>query len=245
MKATKKATKRWLLELMARQAPQSVDDAQRNAETAAPSFSTRFEAAAFCMQSQDEIAGSVRYWNEAQVSSALEAWCKEHLATPGSESTLPPEADIAPLSVLGKHLYARFLKTSDDRAAQSALLMMQTVDPPSFRWVADHDFRAADIIVIAGWDLDGSTRAEDWKDEGVVRDSAITLMNAYSDAIRTQPQHSAGLANFRNLSALTWMCASTALTNAVSAHARESLPIVQEEMEAARSGRRRRPRLFE
>ena len=229
MKATKKAVARWLLEVMGRQVPQSVTDAKRNAETATPAFALRFEAAAFCQESQDAVVGAERYWNEASVSRALEAWCKEHL-TPAELAILPAEAEAAPLTNVGKHLYARFLNAEDDRAALSVLALMHSVDGVSFAWVARNDFRAADLVVGRGWRLADAESRDEWNDELVVRRKAGVLMSAYRDAVATAAPPSPGLGNFKNLSAICWLVAAETLTAAIARHGRELLPVLREEM---------------
>lgn len=244
MKATKRATRRWLLELMGRLAPQTVADAERNADMATPSYVNRFEAAVFCQQSLDDIAGQVRFWNEALVSTALEAWSKAHLESDTVSTTLPPEADAAPLSIRGKHLFARFLAATDDHAARGALGLVRSVEPSAYRWIADHDMRAADIVVTEGWGFDAGDTS-DWEDPDKVHRAAVTLMTAYRDTAERQGSRSAGLDNFKSLPVLSWDCACTALIAAVGAHGRQNLPIIRDEMEAAKVGHRRRPRLFE
>jgi hypothetical protein len=245
MKATKRMVGRWLLEVMGRQVPQSVADAKRNAETATPAFVARFEAAAFCQQSQDAIAGNVRYWNEAVVSTALDAWCKENLGSAVSVA-LRAAAAPAPLSRMGKILFARFLKATDDHHAVSALGLIHSLEPLAFNWVVREDMRAADLVVDRGWRLapEPGEREAEWDDEGVVRDKARKLMAYYHDAASRQTPRDSGLGTFKSLQAMAWLASAELLTAAVAANARHLLPVLQEEMTSERYAAPARPRLF-
>lgn len=248
MKATKRAAARWLLELMGRQVPQSVTDAKRNAETATPAFAARFEAAAFCQASQDAIAGTERYWNEASVSRALDTWCKANLGTP--EVAFLPEVDAAPLSPGGKHAYARFLRAADEPSALAALGLMRNLEPEAFDWVARNDAAAASFVVGRGWRLalDAQELRAEWDDEEAVRARARGLMTNFHDAVTRHPSDQAGLSTFSNWSAVIWQQTATALTSALAVNARHLLPILHEEMTAGRyrTGAEPvgRPRLF-
>lgn len=229
-KPTKRQVKRWLLELMARQAPQSVDDAERNAETATPAFSVRFEAATFCQEAQDHIAGSIRYWNEAAVSTALEAWCASKLAP---VDALPPKAEAAPISTAAKVMYARFLRSDGDISASAVLNLMRSVDAPAFEWVIRADDVAASFAVRRGWVTPSAYDLQsEWSDSAEVEERARTVVAFYRELSARPAAGQVGLRNFRNWQAVVWQATLSALQAALTAHDREQLPIVSAEFQA-------------
>lgn len=148
-KATTVQVRQWMLSLMARQAPQSVDDAKANIALSLPALKMRFQAETFCAGSIDAIAGTERFWNEAAVTRGLEAWERAH--APQDVTALPPEAEAAPFGLAGKNWVAGFYRCEDDEAMIRRLELIRCYAVPVFVWLANREPRAASIVVRMGW----------------------------------------------------------------------------------------------
>lgn len=176
MKATQTAVRVWLLELMARQKPQSKKDADNAVRMALPIFAHRFPAAAFCASAQDAIVSTEPYWNEAKVSLALEQWCRLNLASADtSDERLPEIAVAAPISRHGKWLYGQFLLAEHDGAAVRAIDSLRYTEwGHDFDWVVRNDPGAAAIAVRRGWrpTPTAAELAADWDDLSGILDHA-------------------------------------------------------------------------
>lgn len=166
-KATKLRVKTWLMNVRARVVnKESEIDALAAAELSQDAFIARFPAASFCQSSLDAVAGSVQFWNEAALIKALTVW----QAVNEPSSTLPPEAENAPVSMPAKHWLARFYRARDDDEAERALDLIRSLNEEAFTYLAQHDTRAASIAVWRKWMP--PTRADlaaDWDDEEKVR----------------------------------------------------------------------------
>lgn len=166
-KATKLQVKRWLMGIRARMGmKEDIRDAEAAVALSQEAFIARFPAASFCESSMDAVAGSERFWNEAALIKALTIW--QVLNEPSS--TLPPEAENAPVSTPAKHWLARFYRARDDDEAERALDLIRSLNEEAFTYLVQHDTRAANIAVWRKWMP--PTRADlaaDWDDEEKVR----------------------------------------------------------------------------
>jgi len=167
-KATKRAVIRWLLEVMRRQAPQSVNDANRNAETAAPAMIARFPADAFCQSSQDAVVATERFWSEPGTIKALEVW--QSANSPQSTAALPVEAETAPVSAEAKQWLAHWYRATEDEQCARALDLIRSRSEEAFTYLMRVDMRAADIAVWRKWAPPArETLMADWDDEAGIR----------------------------------------------------------------------------
>lgn len=181
-KATKIQVKRWLMGVRARMGIQETTaDAEAAVALSQAAFIARFPAASFCESSMDAVAGSERFWNEAALIKALTVWQVVNEPT----STLPPEAENAPVSTPAKHWLARFYRARDDDEAERALDLIRSLNEEAFTYLAQNDTRAASIAVWRKWMP--PTRADlaaDWDDEEKVRAMVRKILAVQRDASR-------------------------------------------------------------
>ena len=170
-KATTVQVRTWLLALMARQAPQGVDDAKAAVAMALPSFKVKFPAEAFCQSSIDAIAGAERYWSEAGVTRALDAWWRANDTAP--VSSLPPEAASAPVSDEARQWLAGYYRAENDHAAGRALDLIRRHSPEAFGYLTKNESLAASLVVTHRWHtVTPIELAADWDDEARIREMA-------------------------------------------------------------------------
>lgn len=177
-KATKKQVRVWCLGVIARQGvSMSVDEVEVQMGLSVPALAARFPAEAFCAACLDHVAGTERHWNEARVSSAIAEWVRVNEVQP--VSTLPPEAESAPVDSLTKRWLGHYYRATDDPTAARALDLVMAYSPEAFSYLLRHDTNAAYIAVNRGWRLprtDAEMQAE-WDDPvGISR-----LVRKYSD----------------------------------------------------------------
>lgn len=174
-KATRKSTRTWMLGLIGRQGVSgSVDDIEAQIALSLPAFIARFPSEAFCAASLDAVAGAEKFWNEARVMAALEAWQRSN--EPAGPA-LPAQAAAAPVSEQAKHWLAGFYRAGDDRQAARALDLMRAQSPEAYEYVCRADLRAADIAVARRWPIPRTARdmADEWDDEAGIRRIARRL----------------------------------------------------------------------
>jgi len=221
-KATRGAVRTWLLTLMARQAPQSEHDVKAAIALSLPSLQLKFPAEAFCQASIDVIAATERFWNEAGVTKALDAWWRENDTTP--VRSLHPEAETAPVSDPAKHWLAGFYTAADDHHATRQLDLIRAYSAEAYGYLVQHDHRAASIAVWRKWEVPyaPSDLANDWDDEQGIRERVRKL---------------ASLDRSSGLSSLVWKVAANTLIQAVRHHAPQHRDALVDELKSLRDGR--------
>ena len=174
-KATTTQVRTWMLALMARQAPQPVDDAKAAVAMSLPSLKLKFPAEAFCQASIDAIAGAERFWNEAGVTRALEAWWRANDTSP--VSALPPEAASAPVSDEAKGWLSGYYRAENDHAAGRALDLIRRHSPEAFGYLTKTESLAASLAVTHRWHtMTPIELAADWDDEARIREMAHKIV---------------------------------------------------------------------
>lgn len=186
-KPTKKSVRSWMLLVMARMRAFVGENAAQECEAAVSlsldALIMRFpDASVFCQSSLDHVATTERFWNEAAVVKSLDKWVSSQ--APASQE-LPPEAEAAPISRMGKLLYRDFLTASDDFAAINVLGRMRDMEPDAFDWVVRHDHSAAGYAVRKAWRPTPTEHelASEWDDEAFV----IRTARAIRSMERTTP----------------------------------------------------------
>lgn len=170
-KATAKHVRQWMLSLMARQAPQSEADVKAAVALSLLAMQLRFPAETYCQASLDAVAATERFWNEAGVSRALEAWRSTN--APQDVAALPPEAESAMVSREAKLWLAMWYRADSDTAAERTLDLIRARSDEAFAYLMRVDVRAADIAVWRKWAPHSrDSLAMDWQDEAVIRSYA-------------------------------------------------------------------------
>lgn len=167
-KATQKQVHAWILLVMSRQAANmSATEAETQAKLSRAAFAARFPADCFCAASVDHVCATERYWNEAKVTQALEAWQSAN----APRSTMPPEAENAPVSNEAKHWLAHWFRAETDPAADRALDLIRTRSDEAFGYLMVHDHRAASVAVWKHWPVPRTPieLAAEWDDEDGIR----------------------------------------------------------------------------
>jgi hypothetical protein len=222
MKATRASVRTWLLTLMARQAPQSEHDVKAAVALSLPSLQLKFPAEAFCQASIDHIAATERFWNEAGVTKALDAWWRQNDTTP--VRSLPPEAEAALVSQAAKYWLAGFYNATDDTQAARQLDLIRGHSPEAYEYITRNDPRAASIAVWHKWWVPRTSAelAADWDDEQAIRQKVRALC---------QIERSAGFMP------LIWSAAMKSLIQAVRLHAPHHKDALVDELMSFRDGR--------
>lgn len=145
-----------MLGVIARQGvSMSVDDVEAQIALSLPAFVARFPAETFCAASLDAVCATERFWNEARIIAALEAW---RTANEPSGPALPAQAEAAPVSNEAKRWLASWYRAEDDRAAERALDLIRSYCDEAWIYLCREDTRAADIAVVKRWHVPGETR---------------------------------------------------------------------------------------
>jgi hypothetical protein len=208
----------WMLLLMARQAVTlSVDDVKAQVALSLPAMTVRFPAEAFCAESLDAIAGTERYWNEAGVSKALDAWWKAHQP---ALAALPQEAEDAPLDMPGKQWVAYFYRATDDAAAALALSLIQAKDAAAYGYLLRTSATADSIARERDWrvPLTHAELAYEWDDPERIKAAFGKVLGMRGRIL--DERHSTAV------EATVWGVAYTALVTAVRIHAPRHLHLL-------------------